>query len=125
MRSLVPCPCCQRHVKAGETACPFCRTALVASPDSNVCQGPCSGHAFPRLGRVALLAVGATLLCAECMRSTIVEYGVPIILRRRKGHDRQRNARRRRARRRPRRGFPAMSGRSAHRARHITTCITT
>ena len=29
MRSLIPCPSCQRHVESTETACPFCETALV------------------------------------------------------------------------------------------------
>lgn len=79
MRSLVPCPSCNRHVESDATACPFCRTALVPSHDPNVCQGPCSGYPSPRLGRVALLAVGTTLLCAACMRSAIIEYGPAII----------------------------------------------
>jgi hypothetical protein len=80
MRSLIPCPSCQRHVESTDTACPFCETALVPSPDSSVCQGPCSGHASPRLGRVAMMAVGTTLLCAACTRSAVVEYGPAIIL---------------------------------------------
>jgi hypothetical protein len=79
MRSLVPCPSCHRHVESGETACPFCREALVPSPDASVCQGPCSGHTSARLGRVAMMAAGATLLCASCMRSAIVEYGPAMI----------------------------------------------
>lgn len=28
MSSLVPCPSCERHVRASEAACPFCSTAL-------------------------------------------------------------------------------------------------
>lgn len=79
MRSLIPCPSCQRHVESTETACPFCETALVPSSDSSVCHGPCAGHKSPRLGRVAMMAVGTTLLCAACMRSAVVEYGPAII----------------------------------------------
>lgn len=80
MRSLIPCPACRRHVESTETACPFCQAALVPSPDANVCHGPCSGHASPRLGRVAMMAVGTTLLCASCLRSGSAEYGTAIIV---------------------------------------------
>jgi hypothetical protein len=80
MRSLIPCPSCRRHVESSETACPFCEAALVPSPDASVCHGPCSGHTSPRLGRVAMMAVGTTLLCAACTRSAVVEYGPAIIV---------------------------------------------
>ncbi len=79
MRSLVPCPSCNRHVESDEPACPFCEAALIPAPSSGICQGPCSGHPSPRLGRAALMAAGAALLCASCMRSGVVEYGVAII----------------------------------------------
>ena len=79
MRSLKPCPACRRHVDSAESACPFCEAALVPSPDSRVCQGPCSGHASPRLGRLAMMAVGTTFLCCVDSRSAIVEYGPAII----------------------------------------------
>jgi len=79
MRSLIPCPSCHRHVESIETACPFCEATLVPSPDGRVCVGPCSGHPSPRLGRVAMMAVGTTLLCAACMRSPVVEYGPAIV----------------------------------------------
>jgi hypothetical protein len=79
MRSLVACPSCQRHVESEATACPFCQEALVPAPSSGVCQGPCSGHSGPRLGRAALMAAGAALLCAACQRSVTVEYGVAIL----------------------------------------------
>ena len=79
MRSLIPCPFCQRHVESTETACPFCETALVPSPDSSVCHGPCSGHTSPRLGRVAMIAVGTTLLCVACTGSPVPLYGPAII----------------------------------------------
>jgi hypothetical protein len=79
MRSLVPCPSCHRHVESEEATCPFCLVPLVASPDARVCQGPCSGHASPHLGRAAMMAVGAALLCAACLRSGSAAYGVAIM----------------------------------------------
>ncbi len=78
MSPLVLCSGCARHVKAEETACPFCQAALAPSPDSRLCQGPCSGHAAPRLGRAALMAVGATLLCVACERSPAPMYGIAV-----------------------------------------------
>ena len=55
MNHLVPCTACQRHVRASETVCPFCATAL----DPAHAAAP----ALPtqRLGRAALFAFGATL----------------------------------------------------------------
>jgi hypothetical protein len=79
MRSLAPCPSCHRHVESEETACPFCQMALVPVKDSSVCQGPCSGHASPRLGRAAMMAVGAALLCASCLPSGTAAYGAAIV----------------------------------------------
>lgn len=76
MRALVPCPRCQRHVESDETTCPFCQAALVPRAHSGICSGPCSGHPTPRLGRAALMAAGAALLCAACQRSVVVEYGL-------------------------------------------------
>jgi|SRR4051794_39907842 hypothetical protein len=75
MSSLVLCPGCGRHVKSDDTACPFCQAALAADAASVACQGPCSGHRFPRLGRAALMTAGAALLCAACWRSTSTHYG--------------------------------------------------
>ena len=80
MRELIPCLACQRHVQSDETACPFCGAAVAAVVSAKVCRGPCSGHVAPRLGRAALLAVGATLLCAACESSVIPVYGVAIIV---------------------------------------------
>lgn len=79
MRLLVPCPSCHRHVESDEAACPFCQAALVPSLGSRVCHGPCSGHASPSLSRAGLVAVGAALLCASCMRSVVYAYGPAII----------------------------------------------
>jgi hypothetical protein len=79
MRSLVPCSSCNRHVEAAATACPFCGAALVPQPDTRVCSGPCAGHAHPRLGRAAMAAIGATLLCASCIRGSATEYGTAVV----------------------------------------------
>jgi hypothetical protein len=76
MGSLVLCLGCSRHVKSDDTACPFCQSALLSETVSVACQGPCSGHRSPRLGRAALATVGAALLCAACSRSTYAAYGI-------------------------------------------------
>lgn len=60
MNHLLPCPGCQRHVRAFESACPFCRGALDLSgvPD----------HPMPkrRLTRAALFTFGAALAMFGC-----------------------------------------------------------
>ena len=78
MSSLVLCSGCGRHVKSDDRAFPFCQAALVSQPSAGGCQGPCCGHRSPRLGRAALMAAGAALLCAACGRSTTAAYGVAI-----------------------------------------------
>jgi hypothetical protein len=75
MKSLALCPGCTRHVKPDETVCPFCQGDLVPKQDHGVCVGPCSGHRFPRLGRAAVVAAGAALLCTSCVLSTSQSYG--------------------------------------------------
>jgi hypothetical protein len=54
MVSLVPCTLCARHVRASETACPFCGGTLMAPV-------PTSPMA---LSRAALIFAGATTLTA-------------------------------------------------------------
>ena len=80
MKSLALCPGCARHVKPDETVCPFCQGALVPQQDQGVCVGPCSGHRFPRLGRAALAAAGAALLCTSCLPSGGAMYGVAVTI---------------------------------------------
>jgi hypothetical protein len=48
---LIPCPCCQRHVKIGDTRCPFCGTQSASS-------------SIPSTGLLLALAVGAGTLVA-------------------------------------------------------------
>ena len=45
MSALVPCPGCNRHVKADETTCPFCQAAVAPGP----CNGRCARPAPARL----------------------------------------------------------------------------
>src|SRR4051794_14799831 len=80
MKSLALCPGCARHVKPDETVCPFCQAALVPQQNTGVCVGPCSGHRFPRLGRAALAAAGAALLCTSCLVSGGAEYGTAALV---------------------------------------------
>jgi hypothetical protein len=55
MTHLVPCPSCERHLRASETTCPFCGSAV----DLSGLPPP----ALPnrRLSRAALVAFGATI----------------------------------------------------------------
>ncbi len=70
---LLPCPSCARHVRASESACPFCATAL--SPSS----APANRSPAQRLSRAALFALGAsTAAVAACSGSvTTPLYGAP------------------------------------------------
>lgn len=72
--SLVPCPSCQRHVRVGESACPFCKGALSSAATSRVTAGPTQ-----RLGRAAIFAFSASLAAAGCSDdgSTMALYGAP------------------------------------------------
>jgi hypothetical protein len=64
--ALVPCPACDRHVRATEAACPFCAAPL---PDD------LARRAVPpaprRLGRAAALAFGASLTLAACTNEVV------------------------------------------------------
>src|SRR5437879_709996 len=54
---LHPCPSCAQHVRAGETACPFCGAAL----EARACEKPAGARP---LSRAAILFVGATAAAA-------------------------------------------------------------
>ena len=62
---LQPCPSCARHVRATETTCPFCATAIALSPSA-------APMMTERLGRAALFAFGAAMATnvAACSMST-------------------------------------------------------
>ena len=60
MSALSQCPGCSRHVKVTETACPFCGIA-VSLLDRVAPEATSSGK---RLGRAALLAIGAATAIA-------------------------------------------------------------
>ncbi len=55
MSALFPCPSCSRHVRAIETACPFCGDAL------SLTDAPARAMPTQRLGRAATFAFGAAM----------------------------------------------------------------
>ena len=61
MKHLVPCPECNRHVRASEPECPFCALPidLPNTPPPQLPRG--------RLSRAATLAFGATLVSATAL----------------------------------------------------------
>jgi hypothetical protein len=78
---LLACPSCARHVRSTETACPFCATALTASPAGGE-PVPAARVASKRLSRAALFALGATAAAAVACSSTtdsntVAIYGGP------------------------------------------------
>lgn len=62
MPMLIPCPGCQRHVRAGDSACPFCGVSVRSSTAAS--------RAVPRasagLKRAALFALSATVAASAC-----------------------------------------------------------
>ena len=73
MSHLAPCPACNRHVDAGESACPFCAAALPVSLRAQ--QLPATPR---RLSRAALLAAGATLIGAAACNNPPAPAPVPL-----------------------------------------------
>ncbi len=65
MKTLVPCPSCQRHVRASEASCPFCASALSDSLASQAVPA-----ATQRLKRAAAFAFTASLALAGCGDTT-------------------------------------------------------
>ena len=72
--SLQPCLECARHVRATESACPFCGAAIEAAPSLRM--------PSERLGRAALFAFGAAMATnvAACSASTTqqLDSGAPV-----------------------------------------------
>jgi hypothetical protein len=66
---LLPCPSCDRHVRASEAACPFCAAALPVALRSSQ---PLPRSPATRLSRAALFALGtsAAALAAACGGTT-------------------------------------------------------
>lgn len=64
--ALVPCPACDRHVRASEAACPFCNAPLPADLAPRPVVLPPR-----RLGRAAALAFGASLTLAACANEVV------------------------------------------------------
>lgn len=61
MSHLVPCPSCNRHVRATEMECPFCGDLV------DLATSPAPALPSSRLGRAATFAFGATLIGATSM----------------------------------------------------------
>src|SRR4051794_23113730 len=59
--TLVPCPSCGRHVRAAESACPFCNSALPSKLASRAIPTPTR-----RLERLAAFTFAATLAVTGC-----------------------------------------------------------
>lgn len=68
--SLVPCPSCGRHVRAAESACPFCDAALPSGLAARAIPG-----ARERLSRAKLAVFGATASMALAACGTAVGNG--------------------------------------------------
>jgi hypothetical protein len=70
---LIPCPSCARHVRASETACPFCRGALAATAARPAPRAPAPTS---RLSRAAMYAFGAgTITLASACSTTNPDEG--------------------------------------------------
>ena len=71
MNPLVPCPSCDRHVRASEIACPFCHSALPNDLASRAVPA-----ANRRLNRAAAFTFAATVAIASASVSTAACGGV-------------------------------------------------
>ena len=68
MRTLSPCPACQRHVRVTEEACPFCGAAI---PRAAARGTEAVARLRGRPSRAAIFAAGATLAgLSACSSST-------------------------------------------------------
>ena len=71
--SLVQCPACDRHVRASESACPFCGA-------EHIPEAPSRRTVAGRVGRAAIFALGASMSLAACGETTMPPapaYGTP------------------------------------------------
>ncbi len=73
---LVPCPACDRHVRATEPACPFCNEALSvrAVPTANDARNP-----LRRVPRAAMLTLGATIALTGCGATVGPDGGTDVV----------------------------------------------
>jgi hypothetical protein len=72
--SFFPCPSCERHVKRGDGACPFCGGAIASAP-------PLPARPAARLARSALFAataIGAAVAGTACGGTSEPVYGAPV-----------------------------------------------
>lgn len=72
--SLTPCPSCQRHVRLGTSACPFCEAALPEPAGSRARAALPSG-----VKRATLFAMGVTVAaCSADSDLPTPVYGAPV-----------------------------------------------
>lgn len=64
-KTLVPCPSCQRHVRATEAACPFCASALPSGLEKTAIPS-----ATRRMSRAAAFVFGASIAVTGCGSTT-------------------------------------------------------
>ena len=72
--ALVLCPGCQRHVRASESACPFCKSAIVASEVPGDAEGPVG---LVTRAHLTGLVVGAVAVSSVLFGSACAMYGAP------------------------------------------------
>jgi hypothetical protein len=72
--ALVLCQGCQRHVRASESACPFCKSAIAASVEHTEVEGPAG-----RVTRshVTGFVVGAVAVSSVLFGTACPMYGGP------------------------------------------------
>lgn len=74
---LYPCTSCERHVRAGEPACPFCGAAMPAENPAGACASP-----QPAASRAAVLFATAAVVaaCGGSTSPTSSSSGEPVAL---------------------------------------------
>jgi hypothetical protein len=71
---LVVCPACGRHIRSGETACPFC-AADVTGIAMRCAKRTVSGEGLSRAALLALVAAGVDV--TGCSTTPQADYGAP------------------------------------------------
>jgi hypothetical protein len=67
-RSLHPCPACDRHIRAGETVCPFCSATVPDGFGASACAPVLLGA--ERLSRAALVCLAAGAMAVACSKAS-------------------------------------------------------
>jgi hypothetical protein len=75
MKSLSPCPECQRHVRTDEARCPFCGASCSASPALAAEVSP--SRISQRAAAIAMSVSLAAAACGDPQPNAIAIYGAP------------------------------------------------